>query len=258
MFGWGFYFLCMKLSTIFLGAVALVSTSTSIFLYQENQELQAKQTIQPTTQPEAQSCPEPKTVYITKQVPASQAANTAPVTAATQPTEEPRDNHLSSFQDYADRKNRRQERMSSFLGRQDGETDEEYRARMTPLITFGLAGPRKLFEEGKENAFSAANVSKEQRSSLDTIVGGAYDEAIDLVNRSITSGEISPYERNPSALLNLAGSMGAVLEDTQNKINQVLTPEQQKTMAETGFDWAEYLGVNAPWETLSPPPPPKK
>ena len=48
--------------------------------------------------------------------------------------------------------------------------------------------------------------------------------------------------------------MGAVLEDTQQKINKVLTPEQQRSMTEAGFDWAEYLGVNAPWETLSPPP----
>jgi hypothetical protein len=26
-------------------------------------------------------------------------------------------------------------------------------------------------------------------------------------------------------------------------------------MADAGFEWGEYLGVNAPWENLKPPPP---
>jgi hypothetical protein len=245
----------MKLNTIFLSAIALFSSGSALFLYQQNQALQAQQSLQPASLPEAPECPEPKTVYVTSEAPTSQTNKPKePTTSApTEPT--PREGRLStSFQEYVERRNRGRERMIAFLGRQDDETDEEYRARMSPLVAMGLSGPRKIFEEGKEAAFAAANVSKEQRASLDTITSGAFEEALDLANRSITSGEISPYERNPSALLTLAGSMGAVLDDTQHKINQVITPEQQKIIAESGFDWAEYLSVSAPWETLSPPP----
>ena len=246
----------MKISTIFLGAVALVSTGSSLFLYQQNQSLQAQQSLQPAPQPEVPDCPAPKTVYVTKEVPGPSPA-TAATSAPTEPA--PRENRFStSFQEHVERRDRRQDRMIAFLGRQEGESEDEYRARMSPLVAMGLAGPRKLFEEGKEQAFTAANVNQEQRASLDAITGSAFEEALDLANRAITSGEVSPYERNPTALLALAGSMGAVLEDTQQKINQVLTPEQQKIMTESGFDWAEYLGVSAPWETLSPPPPQKK
>jgi hypothetical protein len=248
----------MKISTIALGAAALLSTTTSLFLYQENASLRAEKGVVavPLSEEEPpQSCPEAKTVVVTKEVPVSPT----PAAPASEPTSGPgeRRGFSSTFQEMVERRNKRQERIASFLGRLPGESEEDYKARMSPLVAMGLATPRKLLEEGREIAFDAANVDKEQRASLDSIMSSAYDEALDLANRSITSGELSPYERNPSSMLHLAGSMGAVLDETMDKINKVLTPEQQRQIAESGFDWAEYLAVSAPWETLSAPPPAK-
>jgi hypothetical protein len=57
-------------------------------------------------------------------------------------------------------------------------------------------------------------------------------------------------------LLEYAGGLGTMLGEAQGQIGQVLSPDQVKTMSESGFEWAEYLGFEAPWEQLKPPPPP--
>ena len=48
-----------------------------------------------------------------------------------------------------------------------------------------------------------------------------------------------------------------MLQDAQGQIGQVLSPDQVHAMSDSGFEWGEYLGLEAPWEQLTPPPPPK-
>jgi hypothetical protein len=49
-----------------------------------------------------------------------------------------------------------------------------------------------------------------------------------------------------------------MLAEAQGQIGQVLSPDQVKTMTESGFELGEYLGLEAPWEKLQPPPPPRR
>jgi hypothetical protein len=65
---------------------------------------------------------------------------------------------------------------------------------------------------------------------------------------------LSPYERNVSGWLEYAGGLGGILNDANAQIGKVLSPDQVKTLSTSGFEWGEYLGLNAPWENLNPPP----
>jgi len=49
-----------------------------------------------------------------------------------------------------------------------------------------------------------------------------------------------------------------MLHNVQGHIGKVLSPSQVKAMYESGFEWSEYLGANAPWERLRAPPPAPK
>ena len=78
---------------------------------------------------------------------------------------------------------------------------------------------------------------------------------LDYTNKAITDGQLSPYERNVAGWLDYAGGLGGMLTEAQGQIGKVLDPAQMKTMYESGFEWGEYLGLNAPWERIQPPPP---
>lgn len=156
----------------------------------------------------------------------------------------------------AERRKQRQTEIAAMFGRLDGETAEDYRARMAPFVKLTLAGPRDRLAEARREVEQAANVSDEQRAALDAVFQDAYQEAIDLANRAMSSGDLTPYSRNWSGLLNVAGGMGAVLEGAETRIRQVLTPEQAHIIYEQGFEWGEYLAVTVPWEDLDAPPPP--
>jgi hypothetical protein len=156
------------------------------------------------------------------------------------------------------REERRKQRMDfirNLLGRDADESDEDYRARLVPMIESGLAKPRERLEEARAAAEAAANVTKDQREKLDAILADASNTAIDTVNDAIANGDLSPYRRNWSGTLQVAGGMGAILNDTESRMNEVLSPEQQQALYETGFEWGEYVGAVTPWETLNPPPP---
>jgi len=156
-----------------------------------------------------------------------------------------------------ERRQRRQQELAAMLGRQDGETEEEYRARIVPLIKAGLAIPRSRVEDMRKQAEAAAHVTPEQSKKLDVAFDKVYDNVLDYTNKAITDGVLSPYERNVSGWLEYAGGLGTMLGEVNGQIGQVLSPDQMKSLSESGFEWGEYLGLEAPWEKLSPPPPPK-
>jgi len=155
-----------------------------------------------------------------------------------------------------ERRARRQSEIRDFLGRAPGETAEDYIARMKPIVEFGLKVPRQRLADARAEAERLAEVSDEQRAKLDEVFEDVYSEALELTNQAIDSGELSPYERNWSGAAQLVGGLGAVLDGAEQRIGGVLNPDQIRRIRDSGFEWGEYLGANAPWENLNPPPPP--
>jgi hypothetical protein len=154
-----------------------------------------------------------------------------------------------------ERRQRRQQEFAAMFGRIDGETDEEYRARVMPMITAGLLIPRQRVVEMRKQAEEKAGVTAEQSKKLDQAFDKIYADAIDYTNKAVADGMLSPYERNVSGWLEYAGGLGGILNDANGQIAQVLSPQQIRTMSQSGFEWGEYLGLSAPWEQLRPPPP---
>jgi hypothetical protein len=154
-----------------------------------------------------------------------------------------------------DRRNRHQAEFAAMFGRNAGETDDEYKARVVPLIKTGLALPRARVEEMRKEAEAAAHVTADQAKKLDAAFDKVYDNVLDYTNKAVADGVLSPYERNVSGWLEYAGGLGTMLGEVNGQIGQVLSPDQMTTLKDSGFEWGEYLGLEAPWESLKPPPP---
>ena len=157
-----------------------------------------------------------------------------------------------------ERRQRRQQEFAAMFGRLDGETEEEYKNRIVPLIKGGLLIPRQRVEQMRKEIEEKAGVTPEQSAKLDKAFDKVYADAIDYTNKAIADGQLSPYERNVSGWLEYAGGLGGILTDANGQIGQILTPGQVHTISQSGFEWGEYLGLEAPWEKLTPPPPPPK
>ncbi len=156
-----------------------------------------------------------------------------------------------------DRRARRTEEFGAMFGRAEGETDEEYRARVLPLIQLGLARPRERTAENRKIAEAKAKVTPEQSAKLDQAFEKVYSDVLDYTNKAVIDGQLSPYERNVAGWLDYAGGLGGILNDAEGQVGKVLDPAQIQAMYDAGFEWGEYLGANAPWEKLTPPPPKK-
>ncbi|HEY5923075.1 MAG TPA: hypothetical protein VIV11_15455 [Kofleriaceae bacterium] len=154
-----------------------------------------------------------------------------------------------------ERRQRRQQELAAWLGRLDGETEEEYRNRIMPMITAGLLVPRSRVDEMRKQAEEKAGVTPEQSKKLDQAFEKVYADAIDYTNKAIADGMLTPYERNVSGMLEFAGGLGGLLTEANGQIGQILSAQQMRAMSQSGFEWGEYLGLNAPWEQLRPPPP---
>ncbi|HWN70244.1 MAG TPA: hypothetical protein VNM90_21540 [Haliangium sp.] len=156
----------------------------------------------------------------------------------------------------AERRERRQNEVAAMFGRLDGETADEYRARMLPLLQTALLVPRQRVAEARRRAEEAARVTDEQRAALDRVFEDVHAEALALTNRAVAEGEITPYRRNWAGALGYAGGVGAILGGAEARVGDILDPEQRRILYEQGFEWGEYLAVTVPWEQLEPPPPP--
>ena len=155
-----------------------------------------------------------------------------------------------------DKRVRRQNEFAAMFGRLNGETEDEYRARIGTLIKTGLAIPRSRVEDMRKQAEEKAHVTAEQSKKLDKAFDKVYDNVLDYTNKAVADGVLSPYDRNVAGWLQYAGGLGTMLEEANGSIGQILTPDQIHTLGDSGFEWGEYLGLEAPWEKLNPPPPP--
>jgi hypothetical protein len=153
-----------------------------------------------------------------------------------------------------ERRNRHQQEFAAMFGRAAGETEDEYKARIVPLIKTGLALPRARVEDMRKQAEAAAHITPDQSKKLDATFDKVYDNVLDYTNKAVADGVLSPYERNVSGWLEYAGGLGTMLGEVNGQIGQVLSPDQMKAMSDSGFEWGEYLGLEAPWEQLHPPP----
>ena len=156
------------------------------------------------------------------------------------------------------RRARRSAEFSAMFGRADGETEEEWKARVMPMVTAGLTKLRDRTTDMRKVAEEQAGVTKEQSAALDRMFEKTYNDVVDYANEAIADGRLSPYKRDVGNWLEMAGGLGTMLNSTQGQIGKILSPSQVKSMYDSGFEWGEYLGVHAPWEKLRAPPPAPK
>jgi len=239
----------MQRATQVLAVTTTLAVAAAVWLYVQNRELRSERVERVVV---ADSSPAP----VADQDPWSTAARQGRGGGAREHGVAPK---LPDQKDESrlERRQRRQQEFAAMFGRQDGETEEEYRARIVPLIKTGLAIPRAHVEDMRKQAEAAAHVTPEQSKKLDAAFDKVYDNVLDYTNKAITDGTLSPYERNVSGWLEYAGGLGTMLGEANGQIGQVLSPDQLKSLTDSGFEWGEYLGLEAPWEKLSPPPPPK-
>jgi hypothetical protein len=245
----------MARATWLLGVITVASVSSSLWLYLDNRSLRDELAARPAAKPAAAA---PVVAAAARPVersapPQRTVAPVAPTAAGPAPSlpEAPRETRL-------DRRARRTEEFAAQFGRLDGETEDEYRARVLPLISAGLIAPRMRAEEQRRVAQEKANVTPEQSARLDKAFDKVYGDLLDYTNKAVTDGQLSPYERNVSGWLEYAGGLGGILTEANGQIGKILEPSQVRAMYDSGFEWGEYLGLKAPWEQLKPPPPPRK
>jgi len=239
----------MTRATTILAATTVLGFATSIWLYLDNRSLRDRE--------------------MTPDVVADRPiAETPPVTGAADPWLDAKPDPKARTEagppptlpkldkeSRMERRARRTEEFGAMFGRIDGETDDEYRARILPLIKLGLAGPRERLADMRRIAEDKAKVTPAQSKQLDRAFDKVYDDVLDYTNKAIADGQLSPYERNVAGWLDYAGGLGGILTGANAEIGKILDPSQVKAMYDAGFEWGEYLGVNAPWENLHPPPP---
>ena len=241
----------MSRATWVFVATSVVGFALAIWLYLDNRALEEKLAAANAAKPAAETPTE-------KAAPA-QARTGDPWTMASR-TPQPQAGAAPKLPDEQkesrlERRQRRQQEFAAMFGRLDGETEEEYRNRIVPMIKAGLLIPRQRVEDMRKQAEEKAGVTAEQSKKLDQAFEKVYADAIDYTNKAVADGMLSPYERNVSGWLEYAGGLGGLLNEANGSIGQILSPQQMRAMSSSGFEWGEYLGLSAPWENLKPPPP---
>lgn len=242
----------MARATWVLGATSLVGASLALWLYVDNRALRGRLAERTPAPVPAQVAPAlaGTTTARTPEPMTRSAAPIARTTATPEPSlpEPPTETRM-------DRRARRTEELAAMFGRLDGETEADYKARVLPLVSAGLTVPRLRVEEQRKIAQDKAHVTPEQSAKLDRAFDKVYGDVLDVTNKAVADGQLSPYERNVSGWLEYAGGLGGILNDANGQIGKILDPSQLRTMSDAGFEWGEYLGVKAPWEQLKAPPP---
>jgi hypothetical protein len=149
------------------------------------------------------------------------------------------------------------EEIAALLGRQSGETDTEYRARLAGLMQLALAIPRARAIEMRQTAEAKAHVTREQSKQLDDALTKSYADMLASTNKAIADGTLSPYERNVAGWLQFGGEIGGELNAANQSIGKILDAAQVRAMYDAGFEWSEYIGLTAPWENFAVVPPNK-
>ena len=218
----------MARATRILAVTTAVGIAASAYLYLDNRSLKAElveQTEKVAVAPVASTEGSAADPWTNPTAPRSAKLPNVPATQPSLP-EEQKESRL-------DRRQRRTEEFAAQFGRHEGETEEEYRARIGPLITTGLAIPRMRAVENRRVAEEKAGVTPEQSKKLDQAFEKVYADVLDYTNKAITDGQLSPYERNVAGWLDYAGGLGGVLGEANGQIGKILTPEQVKAIRAT-------------------------
>jgi hypothetical protein len=244
----------MSRATRLLGATSLVGVSLSLWLYLDNRSLRAEL----ASKPAAPATVAARAAAPTPSAPVAPASRSRDVTAVASSPGRPPSLPETPRTTRMERRAMRTEEFAAQFGRLEGETEEEYKARMLPMLSAGLLVPRMRADEQRRVAEEKAQVTPEQSAKLDKAFDKVYSDVLDYTNKAITDGQLSPYERNVSGWLEFAGGLGGILNDANGQIGKILQPQQMKAMYDSGFEWGEYLGLKAPWEQLRAPPAQKK
>lgn len=241
-------------ATAILVSLALFAGAVAGWLYRENRRLErelAKMKQAPTAEVVAAAAP------VTEAPPAAEPRRRGPLGGIFGGRQAAVDAGpgRQADDDWRSRRERRQQRMRDFLGRAADESEEDYRARMAPLIEGALAAPRGFAEEARADWEAAAELDDEQRAAVDQAFADARAEALAAANALIASGELSPYRRSSRGVLAFAAGAATIADGVDARLRDVLTPEQIAAADKAGFDWLEYLALTTPWEGLNPPPP---
>jgi hypothetical protein len=243
----------MTRATWVFAATSLVGAVLAIYLYLDNRDLEDKLAEVRAAQ-QTEAAPAEKVAAARSADPwtdpqrttgSSRGVGTGPAPSL---PEEKKESRL-------ERRQRRQQEFAAMFGRLEDETEEEYKNRIVPLIKAGLLLPRQRVDEMRKQAEEKAGVTAEQSKKLDQAFEKVYADALDYTNKAVADGLLSPYERNVSGWLEYAGGLGGLLNEANGQIGRILSASQMRAMSQSGFEWGEYLGLNAPWELLRPPPP---
>ncbi len=243
----------MTRSTYVLAGTTLIGLLTSIWLWLDNRALRDELADHAPKVASADQAPTgPRDPWLDANKPTEEAGPRSGTIATTPPPSLPKGPDENRNQ----RRARRNAEISALLGRGEGETEEEWKARIWPLVEGRLGKLRTRTADMRKIAEEQAGVSKEQSAQLDRAFEKAYTEVLDYANEAIADGRLSPYKRDVANMLEMAGGLGTMLNGVQGQIGKILTPSQVKAMYDSGFEWSEYLGLHAPWEKLRAPPPP--
>ena len=244
----------MTRATYVLAGTTLVGLVTSVWLWLENRELREDLSdLAPKTAQADKAASGEGDAWLDANKSAEEKGPRSGTISATAPKlpDQPKENRNQ-------RRARWNAQISAMLGRAEGETDEEWRQRVWPVVGERLTKLRDRTTDMRKLAEEQAGVTKEQSEKLDKIFEKTYADVLDYANDAVADGKISPYKRDVANMLELAGGLGTMLQGVQGQIGKVLSPTQVKAMYDSGFEWGEYLGFNAPWEKLRAPPPPPK
>lgn len=242
----------MTRATYVLAGTTLVGLLTSIWLWLENRELHDDLADRGPKVAPADKGPAGETdAWLGASKPAAERGpRSATITPTTTPSlpSQPQENRNQ-------RRARRSAEFSAMFGRAEGETEEDWKARVMPMVTAGLTKLRDRTTDMRKQAEEQAGVTKEQSTALDRMFEKTYNDVVDYANEAVADGRLSPYKRDVGNWLEMAGGLGTMLNNTQGQIGKILSPSQVKSMYDSGFEWGEYLGAHAPWEKLRAPPP---
>lgn len=179
----------MTRATWVLAATSVVGLGGSVWLYVDNRSLEkqladaraAKPATPASTQPTGAARSTDPWMQATR---SSGAARTGSGPAPSLPDQKD--------ESRLERRQRRQQEFAAMFGRLDGESEEEYRNRIVPLITAGLLIPRQRVEEMRRQVEEKAGVTPEQSKQLNQAFEKVYADALDYTNKAIADGVLSP------------------------------------------------------------------
>lgn len=134
-----------------------------------------------------------------------------------------------------------------FLRPREGEDMWAYRDRVLPIAQAVVAPQRLRVSERRRVMTASARLDSRQAGALDAAVSDASDEIVNRVWQALATDEIWPRPR-PSAGVALAADLLGSVTSAEGKFRAALRDDQRAAVAESGFDFVDYLIFSVPWE----------